>query len=256
MQNLRMARPKKTLPAIPSDSEPVADGAVVVNAESLTGVAYRKIKAAILDGSLSPGLLASEQQVATRLTMSRTPVHQAMVRLEQDGWIRLLPRRGLQIAPISPTDMNDVYEALLALEVAAVGRLASRPLQERDPALAKLEQACKDGEAALGREDLAAWAAADARFHTLLVDFSGNVHIARLARSVLEHAQRARQVTLKLRPRPSSSNDDHRAILDAIRASDPSLARARMQAHRERGMQVLLPILDALAMKSSFLDGT
>jgi DNA-binding GntR family transcriptional regulator len=246
-----MARPKRTLPSTPAD--PSSDDGPT--GEPLTDLAYRKIKAAILDGALPPSLLASEQQIAARLSVSRTPVHQAIVRLEQEGWIQLLPRRGVQIAPISAADMHDVYEALLALEVTAVGRLASKVFPEGDPALSALEEACNDAEAALEQGDLPAWAAADARFHTLLVDSSGNRHIARLARSVLEQAQRARQLTLKLRPRPSSSNDDHRGILEALKAGNQALARERMQAHRERGMAVLLPILEALATKTSFLDG-
>lgn len=251
-----MARPKRILPATAAGSD--ADDATtdLASGESLTDLAYRKIKAAVLDGALPPGLMASEQQIATRLAMSRTPVHHAIVRLEQDGWIRLLPRRGLQIAPISPADIHDVYETLLVLEVAAAGRLASFRLQDGDPALVALEAACQDGEAALAKGDLSEWLAADARFHTLLVEASGNRHITRLARGMLEYAQRARQVTLKLRPHPSSSNDDHRAILEALKAGDDALARERMRAHRARGMAVLLPILEALSVDSSFLHGS
>jgi DNA-binding GntR family transcriptional regulator len=247
-----MSRPKRVLPATDSVSDPILEGA---STEPLTTLAYRKIKSAILDGALPPNLLASEQQIATRLGMSRTPVHQAIALLEQEGWIELLPRRGVRISPISAADMHDVYEALLALEVAAVGRLASKTFPPGDKTLAALEEACNDAEAALERGDLSAWSTADARFHTLLVDSSGNRHLARLTRGVSEQAQRARQLTLKLRPRPSSSNADHRAILEALKAADQKLACSRMRAHRERGMAVLLPILEALATKSGFLDG-
>lgn len=243
-----MSRPSRTLP-------PTSVGLIEASSgEQLSDIAYRKIKGAILDGALPPGLLASEQQIASRLAMSRTPVHQAIVRLEQEGWIELLPRRGVMIVPISASDMHDVYEALLALEVAAVRRLTSSGAPENDPTLLTLEQACDDGDAALEKGDLPAWAAADDRFHASLVDLSGNRHITRLARAVMEQAQRARLLTLKLRPRPSVSNADHRAILQAIKARDPNLACERMRAHRQRGMDVLLPILEALSTKTSFLN--
>jgi DNA-binding GntR family transcriptional regulator len=251
-----MARPKRILPSTAEGSRSVDAATDPAGGESLTDLAYRKIKAAILEGALPPGLMASEQQIATRLAMSRTPVHHAIVRLEQDGWIQLLPRRGLQIAPISPADMHDVYETLLVLEVAAAGRLASLGLRDGDPALVAIETACLEGEAALTKGDLSAWLAADARFHTLVVESSGNRHITRLARSMLEYAQRARQVTLKLRPHPSSSNEDHRAILAALKAGDEALARERMRAHRSRGMAVLLPILEALSVNAAFLHGS
>lgn len=242
-----MSRPTRTLPPTPVGLTEAGTG------EPLTDIAYRRIKAAILDGALPPSLLASEQQLASRLAMSRTPVHQAIVRLEQEGWIELLPRRGVMIAPISATDMHDIYEALLALEVAAVRRLTSWGAPDSDPTLAALEQACDDADVALEKGDLSAWAAADDRFHASLVDLSGNRHITRLARVVMEQAQRARLLTLKLRPRPSASNADHRAILQAIKARDPDLACERMRAHRQRGMDVLLPILEALSTKPSFL---
>ncbi len=255
-----MARTARTLPGLSVEKAPVAEQKPVAAPpgppDSLTDVAYRHIKAAIVNGSLPPSLLASEQQIASRLGMSRTPVHQAMSRLEQDGWIRMLPRRGLQIAPISPTDMYDVYETLLALEVTAVGRMAARQRAADDATLVQFEQACSEGEDALRRGDLQAWADADSRFHTLLIESCGNAHLARLGRSVLEHAQRARQITLKLRPRPVSSNEDHRAILLDIRKGDVAGARARMHAHRSRGMDVLLPILEAMAMRPTFLDGS
>ncbi len=243
-----MSRPTRTLPPTPAGLTEAETG------EPLTDIAYRKVKSAILDGSLPPSLLASEQQIAGRLAMSRTPVHQAIVRLQQEGWIELLPRRGVMIAPISAPDMHDVYEALLALEVAAVRRLSSWGAPESDPTLSALEKTCDDGDAALGNGDLPAWAAADDRFHASLVDLSGNRHITRLARSVMEQAQRARLLTLKLRPHPGASNADHRAIVQAIKAGDPDLAGERMRAHRQRGMDVLLPILEALSTKRGFLS--
>lgn len=162
-----MSRPTRTLPPTPAGLTDAGTG------EPLTDIAYRKIKSAILHGSLPPSLLASEQQIAGRLAMSRTPVHQAIVRAEQEGWIDLLPRRGVMIAPISAPDMHDVYEALLALEVAAVRRLAARGTPDSALILSVLEQACDNGDAALDLGDLAAWAAADDRFHASLVYLSG-----------------------------------------------------------------------------------
>jgi DNA-binding GntR family transcriptional regulator len=242
-----MSRPTRTLPPTSVDLTEAGTG------EPLTDIAYRRIKAAILEGALPPSLLASEQQIATRLAMSRTPVHQAIVRLHQEGWIELQPRRGVIIAPISASDMHDIYEALLALEVAAVRRLTSLGAPDSDPMLLALEKACDDGDAALEKGDLQAWAAADDRFHASLVDLSGNRHITRLVRVVMEQAQRARLLTLKLRPRPSASNADHRAILQAIRVGDPDLACECMRLHRQRGMDVLLPILEAISTDKSFL---
>lgn len=243
-----MARAIRVLPPTASNS-----AAKPPIGEPLADVAYFRVKAAIVEGALPPGLLASEQQIASRLGMSRTPVHQALVRLEQEGWMEVIPRKGVRVAPISPSDMRDIYDALLALEVAAVSRLSMQSSHESEATLRTLEMVCDEADQALERHDLLGWAAADDRFHTLLVDSSGNRHIARLARSVMEQVQRARLLTLKLRPRPSASNADHRSILDAIKTHDSVLACDRMRTHRQRGIDVLIPILEALSTHSQFL---
>ncbi|MBY0295652.1 MAG: FCD domain-containing protein, partial [Methylobacterium sp.] len=124
-------------------------------------------------------------------------------------------------------------------------RLAARPAG--DPGEAAIRAAAEAAEAALARGDLAGWAEGDDRFHALLVESCGNPILAGLARTVMERSHRARLLTLRLRPPPDSSNRDHREILAAITRRDPPAAKAALEAHRRRGMAVLLPILDALA---------
>ncbi|WP_028238313.1 GntR family transcriptional regulator [Stutzerimonas azotifigens] len=229
----------QTLPAEPNPDCAVKD--------SLTDTAYQKIKAAILHCELPPGSRFSEQQIASLLQVSRTPVHQAVVKLEQEGWLRFLPRKGVQISSVTADEMRHVYEVLMSLEALGVMRLASREAHAADGIDQALDQARREGERALERDDLDAWAEADDRFHTLFVDSSGNPHLSRLARNVREQAHRARLLTLRLRPTPVASNVDHKAILDAILARDPLAAREALEAHRTRGMATLLPLLEQLA---------
>jgi DNA-binding GntR family transcriptional regulator len=244
-----MARTPRTLPS----TAELAEGTHDQVAEPLAEIAYRRIKAAILDGSLPPGLQAAEQQIAVQLGMSRTPVHMAIVRLQHDGWITLSARRGLVIAPIVPNDLQHIYETLMALEGTAVARLARRPAGDDDGIDTRITQACEATELALTQDDLSAWSEADGRFHHLLVEASGNPHLAQMARFVMEQAQRARNLTLRLRPRPEASNADHRLILQRILARDPAGARAALEAHRNRGIETLVPILAAMSQPRKFL---
>lgn len=214
--------------------------------EPLAEVAYARIKQAIIDGTLRPGLLGSEQQIALKLSMSRTPVHQAIVKLSQEGWVELIPKRGIRISALSSAEMRDVYEALMALEIAGIRRLAESDDLTRQRAVNALEHVCMAGDAALREGDLLAWAVADDDFHRLLVEMCGNTHLSRLARSIMEQAQRARLLTLKLRPTPTASNDDHHAIVQAIAHRDADSAAEHLKHHREHGMATLLPILDAI----------
>jgi DNA-binding GntR family transcriptional regulator len=245
-----MSRHPVVLQAWSGDGEAPAPAVNETQAE----LAYRKVKMAILDGGLPPGFQASEQQLALRLNMSRTPVHQAIVRLEAEEWLELSPRRGVRIASIDADEMRDVYETLMALEGAAVSKLANRPIDADDPTDAALRAACLACVTALAADDLRAWAEADHEFHTLLVDVSGNRRLARLARTVSEQAHRARLLTVRLRPRPDASNADHQAILDAIVNRDPGTARAALELHRRRGIETLVPILEALATPASPLS--
>lgn len=245
-----MARPPHSIPlGLQPD-----DAAAAPRVESNTELAYRVIKAGIIDGSLPPGTSVSEQQLATRLNMSRTPVHQALVRLEQEGWLKVNSRRGVQVAPILASEMGDIYETLMALEGAAVRRLAQRPAGPDDGTDSQLTTACGEAQAALERGDLTAWAIADNEFHTLLMHACGNPRLAHQASSVMEQAHRARLLTVRLRPWPSSSNDDHRRIVDAIIDRDPAGARAALESHRQHGIDTLIPVIEAmLPTQESFL---
>jgi len=223
-----------------------ADEGPAPTGQTQADIAYRSVKMAILDGGLPPGYRASEQQIALRLNVSRTPVHQAIVRLQQEQWLELSPRRGVEIATIDAADMREVYETLQALEGAAVAKLAERPVDADDKIDASLRAAGEEGVAALDADDLRGWAEADHRFHTLLLTASGNSRLARLAQSVTEQAHRARLVTVGLRPRPTTSNADHEAIIRAIVDREPVAARDALERHRRRGIETLVPILKAL----------
>src|SRR5690606_34581189 len=81
--------------------------------------AYNAIKEAIRSNVFPPGYQAAENEIARQLGMSRTPVHEAMARLQEDGLVRILPKKGIIICALSPADIEDIYEIIIALEGAA-----------------------------------------------------------------------------------------------------------------------------------------
>src|SRR3954469_2990152 len=106
---------------------------------SLVDDAYRALKEAIRENMFPPGYQGSEQEIATRLGMSRTPVHEAVIRLQEEGLVRVLSRRGVIISAISAADMREIYEVIIALESTAAELLAEKPEDERLPIAAELE---------------------------------------------------------------------------------------------------------------------
>ena len=144
-------------------------------------VAFARLKGDILANRLMPGTVLPEPDVAARLGMSRTPVREALIRLEADGLIELIPRRGLRVLPIFPDDMREIYALLEVLEAEVAAELAEAATIPGG--LAPLEAANDAMEAALEQGDLDAWAAADDRFHRALIERSANPHISPISAS-------------------------------------------------------------------------
>jgi DNA-binding GntR family transcriptional regulator len=173
--------------------------------------------------------------------MSRTPVHEALVRLENEGLIALVSRHGMRVLPISAADMLEIYEVVTALESTAAELLARRGLDAAG--LRPLEQAVDAMDAALERDDLAAWAEADERFHRALLELCGNRRLMQVGFTFREQVNRARLITLPLRARPVRSNRSHRELLALIGAGRADEASALHRAQRQRASAELTEIL-------------
>lgn len=200
-----------------------------------------EIRALIFAGELAAGSDHLESELATRLGMSRTPVREAAMMLAASGLVEVRPRKGLRIAALSASDMAEIYDVLTELESLSADRAArARP---DAAALAGLAGAIDAMDAALTRGDRDAWAVADDAFHAELVRLGGNSRVEAIAAMMSDQVRRARRVTLWLRPAPHRSNEDHRAVLDAIARGDAGAARARHHAHRTEACAALIELL-------------
>ncbi len=229
-----------------SSPSAISRPAPVAPREKRTGSAYQDLKAMIIEGRLVPGEMILEQELAERLEMSRTPVREALIRLEQEGLLEIKPRRGARVLPVSVDDMREIYQLLTVLEATAAQAAAERSLTPDE--LAGLDQALTDMDASLAVDDLDAWAEADARFHALLVAASGNRRLIAFVATMVEQSQRVRRLTLHLRPKPTGSNADHRAVVEAIKAGDPAAAARIHHRHRQQSGEMLVELLDRLRL--------
>jgi DNA-binding GntR family transcriptional regulator len=209
---------------------------------SLVDEAYEQIRRRILDNAWPPGHRALEQEVALALGMSRTPVREALMRLQAEGLVEVIPRHGMRVLPVSPNDMREIYEILTALECMAAELLAQRLPSDKD--LEPLVAATKAMDKALKAEDLDAWAAADERFHAQLVELAGNRQLQATVLNYWDRAHRARMFTLRLRPQPVNSTQEHMLMVQRLRAGDVPGAAAVTRAHRERANRELVAIFE------------
>lgn len=209
---------------------------------------YERLKQMILDNELTAGGFVLQEELGERLGVSRTPIREALIRLEQEGLVEIRPRHGMRVLPISVEAMREIYEVLTALEALAARLDAERGLSKRE--LADLDRAVSDMEKALARDDLNLWAEADARFHRLLVEYSANGRLIGMVATVLDQAYRARRITLRLRAKPTRSNEDHRAVVKAIRDRDPETAYRIHERHRRESGKMLVALLERLDIKT------
>jgi len=216
---------------------------------SLVEDAYRALKEAIRENVFAPGFQGSEQEMALRLGMSRTPVHEAIIRLQEDGLVRVLSKRGVLVCPLAPEDVREIYDVIIAIESMAAELLAALPDDERRRVAGELEEATARMEAALRKDDLFAWAAADDLFHRTLVERCGNGRIRRIAQTVTDQAHRARMLTLKLRSKPSGSSAAHRRIIRAIAKGQVAEAHRCARAHRVRARDEVVPLIVSYGLK-------
>ena len=203
--------------------------------------ALHELRARIFSGELSAGSDHLESELADLLEMSRTPVREAVLTLESQGLLEMRPRKGVRILPLSPEDMNEIYDVLTELESHAAERAAEAGYSAQD--LSRLAQAIDDMDAAIARKDLDAWAEADDRFHKELVVLGGNSRIESIVGMMSDQVRRARSTTLFMRPLPTKSNEDHRIVYQAIRDGNAELARSTHRMHRQHAKQIHVDLL-------------
>ena len=209
---------------------------------SLVELAYHAIRRRILDNVYAPGLQVLEQTLATELGISRTPLRQALTRLQEEGLAEVIPRHGMRVLPVLPADMHEIYVVLTALESAAAELLARRRPSEAE--LKPLVEASRDMARALKADDLDAWAIADASFHQRLVQLTGNKTLIDAVARLGDRVHRARTFSLRLRPKPVNSTQEHMALIERIRAGDAPGAVDVNRKHRERASGELLAIFE------------
>jgi DNA-binding GntR family transcriptional regulator len=204
--------------------------------------AYMRIKEEIRSNRMPPGFQMPEPELALRFGMSRTPMREAVIRLEAEGLVEVIPRRGVRVLPMQIEDIAEIYEILTALEPEAAAGLASRGLTKAE--IAPLDDATTRMEAALKHNDLEAWAEADDYFHKQLLETHGNRRLLEHVSLLFDQAHRVRMFTLHLRPLPVRSTQEHREILTHLRNGDAEATRQAFHAHRSRAAKELLKILE------------
>ena len=206
---------------------------------------YERLRKRILDSELAPGSHILEQELAVMLGVSRTPIREAVIRLQNEGLLEIVPRHGVRIVPIAVSDMREIYDVLISLEPRAAELLAARGASSKE--LDRLKASCEKMTDTLRRGEMEQWALADEEFHLGIVQLSNNRRLVDIVLNCWDQVHRARYFTLRLRqhPQPSKSIEEHYEIIEAIRQGDANAARRLYRRHRERGLREQIDVMTA-----------
>lgn len=207
-----------------------------VERTTLTDRVYEILREDILNNRLVPDTPLQEAVIARNLGVSRGPVREALQKLSAEGFVEIMAHRGAVVSSLTLHDFIDAYRVREALESLAT-RLAANKLTEADlNALQDLhEEMIRHAET----EAVDAFFAANAKFHNLLVMSSNNRMLIEIYFPLIDQMRRYRMKSLTLRGGLSRSCDEHKAILDAIKAGDANSAAQLMSVHIRIPQQIL-----------------
>lgn len=204
---------------------------------------YAYAKEAVLARRFAPHELITEGELASAVGVSRTPVREALLRLQADGLVRLLPKRGALVLPVTADEVADVLETRRLIESFAVRKATSRAGPEL---IVSLSGHLQQMYSAMRDRDVAAYVAADREFHADIVASTGNEIIISVYRSLRERQLRMGVVNLLddqaggVDPsRMRAMIAEHEAIRDAVAAHTVRAAEAAVAAHLDHAERLL-----------------
>jgi DNA-binding GntR family transcriptional regulator len=192
---------------------------------------YEALRTGILTCALLPGQDLREQDLAARHGVSRSPVRDALLRLEGEHLVTVLPRQGYRVNPVSVTDAADIFGFRLVIEPACAAAAAMASGEDR-----------LDPFRSFGGADFIAY---NRQFHATVAGLSGNGRMAAVARDLAQQSDRLVRVSLASigTPDPDRLIAEHSAVIDAIQAGDAAGAGEAMRAHIAGAMDRVLTAL-------------
>ena len=194
-----------------------------------------------------PGARLTQEDIAHRLAVSRQPVLQALRLLKKDGLVMDAPGRGLQVTPLEPEVVGQVYQVRGALDALAA-RLAARRRHRIAPEI------ISRGRKAAAGGDIDAMIEADIAFHSAIYAGSGNELIAGSAQLHWHHVRRVMGAVLQHAPQRESLWDEHQEIADAIAAGEAERAARLIEEHSQRASEALAHHLNAMLKPEQSLE--
>jgi DNA-binding GntR family transcriptional regulator len=210
------------------------------NFKPLREVVFETLREAIIKGVLKPGERLMEKQLAENMGVSRTPVREAIRKLELEGFVRVIPRKGTYVSEISFTDVREIYEIRASLEALACGLAAQRAAPEQ---IEEMKRYLAEEKDYLVIEDLSLTVKTDVGLHELIYQATSNERIMGIMNNLKKHLYRLRSTSLAYPGRKEKSLEEHQEIVQAIAKRDVELAQKLGKEHILRAQATMFALL-------------
>ncbi len=209
----------------------------------LRDVVFRTLRQGILTGELKPGERLMEIHLADRLGVSRTPIREAIRKLELEGLVTMVPRKGAEVAKISAKNLKDVLEVRVALETLAIRLACERITPE---GLEELKQACDNFEQTTKNDsmDVTSITKADVALHDVIVRATGNERLTQMIYNLQEQMYRYRFEYIKDTAYHALLIQEHTRIYESIRDGQVDKAVEEITKHIENQLHTIIKQLE------------
>jgi DNA-binding GntR family transcriptional regulator len=214
---------------------------------SLTGVVQHEIERMILSGELAAGTRLNENAIAAKLSVSRGPVREACRALEELGFVYLVRNRGVFVKRLDKVEAMEIYDLRAGLTAFAGSLLA--PIVQ-DEHVVELERLLGEMDGAANAADFSAFYPLNLEFHDVIVEATGNGRLMKTYRGLVKEFHLFRSHGLVQQGALMASNEEHRAIVDALKKNDAAACYAVSFHHVANGKQRMLTALDNLAVET------
>ncbi|WP_461810893.1 GntR family transcriptional regulator [Faecalimonas sp.] len=203
----------------------------------LRDVVFNTLRQAILRGELKPGERLMEIQLANKLGVSRTPIREAIRKLELEGLVLMIPRKGAEVAEITEKSLRDVLEVRKALEELAVKLACDRMTKQQ---MIQLKEAAKEFEQTLKTNDVTKFAEADVKFHDVIFMATDNQRLIQLLNNFREQMYRFRVEYLKKKNFHAVLVAEHEEIINHIEHHQKEAAAEVVCRHIDNQVEAVI----------------
>ncbi len=211
------------------------------NYKPLRDIVFESIRAAIISGDLKPGERLMEVQLAEKLGVSRTPVREAIRKLELEGLVVMVVRKGAYVGGLSIKDITDVLELRAALEGLAAGLAADRITEVE---IAQLQTIAIDFDKALIADNMEEMIVKDVEFHDTIFKATRNERLVQLTNNLREQVQRFREMYIYNYNKSKELSTEHYEISDAIAKRDVDQAEKLAKKHIENTQSYIMKMVE------------